>query len=118
MGDCGTAGRAREGWFERDCPAAGVERMLKMTLRERMIDPRSPDRRPRRAAYILPTLFTAGNIFLGYLAILQAFQGAMAAIGGSLGANPHFCGGGEDDRNRGGAGRVGRPHSEIDQHSE
>ena len=36
-----------------------------MGLRERLVDPRSPDRRPRRAAYALPTLFTAGNIFLG-----------------------------------------------------
>ena len=49
------------------------------TFRERFIDPRSPDRRPRRAAYVLPTLFTSGNIFLGFLAILQSFQGALAA---------------------------------------
>ncbi len=61
-----------------------------MNLKERLIDPRSPDRRPRRAAYVLPTLFMAGNIFLGYLAILQAFQGAMMALGGQLGMNPHF----------------------------
>ena len=39
--------------------------MGKLNLTERMIDPRSPDRRPRRAAYALPTFFTAGNIFLG-----------------------------------------------------
>ena len=50
-----------------------------MGLRDKLIDPRSPDRRPRRAAYALPTLFTAGNIFLGYLAILRSFRGAMAA---------------------------------------
>ena len=37
----------------------------------------SPDRRPRRAAYALPTLFTAGNIFLGYISILRSFRGAM-----------------------------------------
>jgi CDP-diacylglycerol--serine O-phosphatidyltransferase len=49
-----------------------------MGLRERLVDPRSPDRRPRRAAYALPTLFTAGNIFLGYIAILRSFRGAMA----------------------------------------
>ena len=61
-----------------------------MNLKERLIDPRSPDRRPRRAAYVLPTFFTAGNIFLGYLAILQAFQGAMQALGGNLGMNSHF----------------------------
>lgn len=61
-----------------------------MTLRDRLIDPRSPDRRPRRAAYALPTLFTAGNIFLGYIAIIQSFQGAMMATGGNLGRNRHF----------------------------
>jgi CDP-diacylglycerol--serine O-phosphatidyltransferase len=35
-----------------------------------------PNKRPRRAAYALPTLFTSGNIFLGFLAIMQAFEGA------------------------------------------
>lgn len=47
-------------------------------------------RRPRRAAYVLPTLFTSGNIFLGFLAIVQAFQGAMQAQGGDYGSNSHF----------------------------
>ena len=61
-----------------------------MKLRDRLIDPRSPDRRPRRAAYALPTAFTAGNVFLGFVAILQAFQGAMLAIGGNYGSNHHF----------------------------
>lgn len=32
---------------------------------------------PPRAAYALPTLFTAGNIFLGYLCILRTIQGAL-----------------------------------------
>ena len=55
-----------------------------MGLRDRLIDPKSPDRRPRRAAYALPTLFTAGNIFLGYLSILASFRGAMmAGLGGA-----------------------------------
>jgi CDP-diacylglycerol---serine O-phosphatidyltransferase len=59
-----------------------------MSLKERLIDPRSPDRRPRRAAYALPTFFTAGNIFLGFISILRSFRGAMAAASGhSLGAN-------------------------------
>ena len=61
-----------------------------MNLRDRLIDPRSPDRRPRRAAYVLPTAFTAGNLFLGFVAIVQAFQGAMASMGGNYAANPHF----------------------------
>jgi CDP-diacylglycerol--serine O-phosphatidyltransferase len=56
-----------------------------MNLRDRLIDPRSPDRQPRRAAYALPTLFTAANVFLGFYALLEVFQGAieMAANPGS-----------------------------------
>jgi CDP-diacylglycerol--serine O-phosphatidyltransferase len=57
-----------------------------MPISDRFIDPRSPDRRPRRAAYALPTLFTAGNIFLGYLSILHSFRGAMLAASGATGA--------------------------------
>jgi len=34
-------------------------------------------KRPPRAAYALPTLFTAANIFLGYLCILRTIQGAL-----------------------------------------
>jgi len=51
-----------------------------------LIDRHSPDRRPRRAAYALPTLFTAGNIFLGYLSILRSFRGAMLAAAGGTAA--------------------------------
>ncbi len=61
-----------------------------MALKDRLVDPRSPDRRPRRAAYALPTLFTAGNIFLGYISILRSFRGAMAAAAGTAGAADHF----------------------------
>ena len=49
------------------------------------------ERRPRRAAYALPTLFTAGNIFLGYLSILRAFRGAVAAGANAGGAPEHFA---------------------------
>lgn len=36
------------------------------------------DAKPRhRAAYALPTLFTAGNIFLGYISIVRTMQAAM-----------------------------------------
>jgi CDP-diacylglycerol--serine O-phosphatidyltransferase len=35
-------------------------------------------RKPPRAAYALPTLFTAGNIFLGFIAILRSIQGALS----------------------------------------
>ena len=44
--------------------------MSSVPWRDRLIDPRSPDRRPRRAAYALPTLFTAGNVFLGFYALM------------------------------------------------
>ena len=64
--------------------------MANLTLKERFIGPRTPGRRPRRAAYALPTLFTAGNIFLGFLAILRSFQGAMWASAGHTGSNSFF----------------------------
>lgn len=62
-----------------------------MALKDRLVDPNSPDRRPRRAAYALPTLFTAGNIFLGYISILRSFEGAMLAASGAPGAPEHFA---------------------------
>ena len=62
-----------------------------MALRDRFVDPNSPDRRPRKAAYVLPTLFTADNIFLGYVSILRSFQGAMLAATGSASAPDHFA---------------------------
>ena len=60
-------------------------------LRERLIDPKSPTHRPRRAAYALPTLFTAGNIFLGFIAIVQSVEGALLGNSGNLGENAHFA---------------------------
>ena len=64
--------------------------MKVLSLRERLIDPRSPDLRPRRAAYALPTLFTAGNVFLGFYALMEVFQGAMQVAQGASGGNVHF----------------------------
>src|SRR5579884_4408767 len=64
--------------------------MRHLSLRDRLIDPRSPDRRPRRAAYALPTLFTAGNVFLGFYALLEVFQGAMGFLQNSADAQLHF----------------------------
>jgi CDP-diacylglycerol--serine O-phosphatidyltransferase len=64
--------------------------MARLTFKQRFIDPRSPSRRPRRAAYALPTLFTAGNIFLGFIAIIRAIEGALLGATGQLGNNPHF----------------------------
>jgi len=62
--------------------------MIKQSWRDRLIDPRSPDRRPRRAAYALPTLFTAGNVFLGFYALMESFQGSMAMMNDAAAA-PH-----------------------------
>ena len=41
-------------------------------------------RQPSRVAYALPTLFAAGNIFLGFLAIMRAFEGAITAKAGAM----------------------------------
>jgi len=61
-----------------------------MNLRDRLIDPRSPDRQPRRAAYALPTLFMAANVFLGFYALLEVFQGAIDMAGNPASASLHF----------------------------
>src|SRR5215472_11589375 len=70
--------------------AALPKRETPMALRDKLVDPNSPERRPRRAAYALPTLFTAGNIFLGYIAILRAFRGSVLASSGFAGGDEHF----------------------------
>jgi CDP-diacylglycerol--serine O-phosphatidyltransferase len=61
-----------------------------LRLRQRWFDARTPGHRPRRAAYALPTLFTAGNIFLGFLSVMQSIEGAMVARDGTAGAEHHF----------------------------
>jgi CDP-diacylglycerol---serine O-phosphatidyltransferase len=63
--------------------------MPNLNLRERLIDPKSPDRRPRRAAYALPTFFTAGNVYLGFVAITESLKGASAYSSGQIGSE-HF----------------------------
>lgn len=50
----------------------------------------SGDRPRPRAAYALPTLFTSGNIFLGFLSITRSIQGALLAASGYRGPNTHF----------------------------
>lgn len=60
------------------------------SLSQRWIGP-GPDGRPRpRAAYALPTLFTAGNVLLGFVSIMRSVQGALFAGAGSTGPNVHF----------------------------
>ena len=61
-----------------------------MNLRERLVDPKSPERRPRRAAYALPTLFTAGNVFFGFYALIEILQGAMQISQGMANGNQHL----------------------------
>ncbi len=46
-------------------------------------------RRPK-AAYALPTLFTAGNIFLGYISILRSYQGSLLVATDPAGAAADF----------------------------
>src|SRR5580698_8608094 len=84
MGRGGARRRASGGGVERYCEDQS------MNLRERLVDPKSPERRPRRAAYALPTLFTAGNVFFGFYALIEIFQGAMQMAQGSATANQHF----------------------------
>jgi CDP-diacylglycerol--serine O-phosphatidyltransferase len=62
----------------------------RLRLGERLIDPRSPDRRPRRAAYVLPALFTAGNLFLGYLSIMKSFEAVIAGTRAGGSPEPFF----------------------------
>src|ERR1700731_2680900 len=84
MGSAGE-GRPKGGGRVGHSGALERSRMSKQSWRDRLIDPRSPNRRPRRAAYALPTLFTAGNIFLGYIAILRSFEAAMQVTSGRHG---------------------------------
>lgn len=45
---------------------------------------------PRRAAYALPTLFTAGNVFLGFLSIFQTIEGAIRQAAGDPSSAQNF----------------------------
>jgi CDP-diacylglycerol--serine O-phosphatidyltransferase len=83
MGSRSTRGREGIGGIERHREEKIVN------LRERLVDPKSPERHPRRAAYALPTLFTAGNVFFGFYALIEILQGAMQLAQG-IPANQHF----------------------------
>src|SRR5580704_4841067 len=83
MGGRGPRRPARLCRVQRDCEEKIVN------LRERLVDPKSPERHPRRAAYALPTLFTAGNVFFGFYALIEILQGAMQFAQGSA-ANQHL----------------------------
>ena len=51
---------------------------------------RTVDRRPTRVAYALPTFFTAGNMFFGFVSLMKAFEGAMLMAQQRPGAEVHF----------------------------
>jgi CDP-diacylglycerol--serine O-phosphatidyltransferase len=51
---------------------------------------RTVDRRPTRVAYALPTFFTAANMFFGFVALMQVFEGAMLMSQNLPGANLKF----------------------------
>jgi CDP-diacylglycerol--serine O-phosphatidyltransferase len=61
-----------------------------MSLADRLVDPKSPDRRPRRAAYALPTIFTAGNVYLGFYSLLKVFEGSMAMTAAATAGEAHL----------------------------
>ena len=52
------------------------------SLGERLIYLDAPERRPRRAAYALPSMFTAGNVYLGFYALLEIYQASMQLVQG------------------------------------
>ena len=60
------------------------------SLGERLIYLDAPERRPRRAAYALPSMFTAGNVYLGFYALLEIYQASMQLVQGLAGATDHF----------------------------
>jgi len=62
----------------------------KFNFSQHFLPVRPPGRRPARAAYALPTLFTTGNIFLGFVSIFQTFEGSIAASTGIVGPNSNF----------------------------
>jgi CDP-diacylglycerol--serine O-phosphatidyltransferase len=64
--------------------------MRVLNLPRNLIERRRAQLPRPRAAYALPTLFTAGNILMGFIAIMKSLQGAILGPGGSLGANAHL----------------------------
>jgi CDP-diacylglycerol--serine O-phosphatidyltransferase len=64
---------------------------MQLRLSERLIDPKSPERRPRRAAYALPTLFTAANVFFGFLALTKTVQGTLRAAAEGAVSIPEYA---------------------------
>ncbi len=55
-----------------------------------MTDPNLPHLKRRKAAYALPTMFTAGSVFLGFFSIMNSFQAAIRSRLGGRGPNGLF----------------------------
>jgi len=64
---------------------------MNLRLSEHLIDPKSPERRPRRAAYALPTFFTAANVFFGFLAITKTIEGTLKATQQGIVSIPEYA---------------------------
>jgi CDP-diacylglycerol--serine O-phosphatidyltransferase len=54
------------------------------------LQPGPQRKRPPRAAYALPTLFTAGNIFLGFISIIRSVHGTLIFAANPEGAAQSF----------------------------
>src|SRR5712664_167140 len=83
-------GRRQRHWTDRYWTRQGRLRQNINMLGQRLIYMNTPERRPRRAAYALPTLFTAGNVYLGFYALLEAYLGSMQYVQGIAGAASHY----------------------------
>jgi CDP-diacylglycerol---serine O-phosphatidyltransferase len=51
---------------------------------------RTVDRRPTKVAYALPTAFTAGNMFFGFVSLMKSFTGVLLVASGQSGFNADF----------------------------
>ncbi len=65
---------------------------MTMASQSHSLNPELIEQRKRsRAAYALPTFFTAANLFLGFLSIMKSFQAESLVTSGYTGPNPHFA---------------------------
>ncbi len=86
-----------------------------LTLKQDFSIPPLAVRRPRRAAYALPMLFTAGNIFLGFIAIFRAMKG-LCWRHRTTRPESELRSRGQGHRRRCGSGWPGRPNRAHDQY--
>src|SRR5437773_8883361 len=59
-----------------DFPATGKVRLLRRRVRPRVpLRNRVPSEKLRRGVYLIPSLFTAGNLMCGFFSIIATFNG-------------------------------------------